>query len=157
MAHMSGSPQQIVWLHNHAHRRTKYVMSKPVSSFLFTKFIQPVLHKVGLGLIRYARKHMSDDTALRIQAQRGLALDLPQTISSVGILSLTEVSAHHINTIVGSRSHLVHFNNGGVLQFAYNGAGELIELKSQDLSATASEGVLIYAIPHAQAQDKVTT
>lgn len=123
-------------------------MSKPVFSFLFTKLVQPILHKVGLGLIRYARKHMSDDTALRIQAQRGLALDLPQTISSVGILSLTEVSAHHINTIVGSRSHLVR---------CVNGAGELIELKSQDLIVTASAGVLAYAVPHEQTQEKATT
>ena len=124
-------------------------------TFLFTKLIQPILYQVGLGLIRFARRHMSADTALHIQARRDLTPDSPLTISSVGIRSLTEVAEHRINTIVGSRSHLVYFNNGGVLQFAYNGAGELIELKSQDLSATASEGVLIYAIPHAQ--DKVTT
>ena len=90
-----------------------------------------------------------------INSSGGLTIDLPQTIESVGIKNLTEVAEHHITTIVGSRSHLVRFNNGGELHFAYNGLGQLIELSAQDLTATVSMGkTLSFAIPSEASHDK---
>ena len=43
---------------------------------------------------------------------------------------------HRVNTILGSRSHFLRFCNGGCLQFAYNDAGQLIELSAEGLALT---------------------
>ena len=93
-----------------------------------------------------------------ISSSGGLTIDFPQAIESVGIKNLTEVTEHHITTIVGSRSHLVRFNNGGELHFAYNGLGQLIELSARDLTVTVSMGkVVSFAIPHAGLHDKAVS
>jgi hypothetical protein len=59
-------------------------------------------------------------------------------IRSVGIKDIMDVVEYRINTIVGSRLHMVRFVNGGTLTYAYNNAGELIELSSMDLAADIS-------------------
>ena len=86
---------------------------------------------------------------ITIQTEGDLNVDVHEIISSVGIKNLTDVVEHHITTIVGSRSHMVRFSNGGVLRFAYNAVGQLIELASQDLTVTISPGNAIsFALPH---------
>jgi hypothetical protein len=59
-------------------------------------------------------------------------------IQSVGIRNITDVVEHRINTIVGTRSHMVRFVNGGVLTYAYNDAGLLIELCATNLMTIIS-------------------
>lgn len=60
-------------------------------------------------------------------------------IASVGIKNIADVSEHHVNTILESRSHMVRFVNGGVLTYSYNKAGVLIELKMTDLLSSISK------------------
>jgi hypothetical protein len=60
-------------------------------------------------------------------------------IQSVGIRDITDVVEHRINTIVGTRSHMVRFFNGGVLTYAYNDSGQLIELCANNLMLIISE------------------
>jgi len=60
-------------------------------------------------------------------------------IKTVGIRNITEVLEHRINTIFDSRSHMVRFVNGGVLKYAYNGSGELIELSASNVAVVISE------------------
>ena len=123
------------------------------------KFIKNTLHNIGMKLIRYARKHAAISTQGDItcfQFQGSVTVNIPHEISSVGITNLTEVVEHQITTIVGSRSHMVRFHNGGVLQFAYNSSGQLIELKSQGLAAIITSGSEVsYAIPQVKLQDDV--
>jgi hypothetical protein len=64
---------------------------------------------------------------------------VPHAIS-VGVLDLAEIESHAINTIAGSRSHVVRFRNGGLLQYAYNDAGQLITLSSDKLNSQLSRG-----------------
>jgi hypothetical protein len=93
-----------------------------------------------------------------VRAQGGLRVDIPEIITSVGISNLTEVTEHTITTVVGSRSHLLRFTNGGELRFAYNSLGQLIELRSRDLAANIAPGnVITYAIPDEQAQEEMTS
>ncbi len=66
-----------------------------------------------------------------------VSLDL-SVIRSVGIANLGEVESHAVNTIVGSRSHVIRFINGGILQFAYNNDGEIIELCAEKLQVRLS-------------------
>jgi hypothetical protein len=68
-------------------------------------------------------------------------------INSVGIRDIADVVEHRINTIVGSRLHMVRFVNGGTLTYAYNEAGELIELSSSSLAANISvENEVVYYV-----------
>jgi len=60
-------------------------------------------------------------------------------INAVGIKNITDVVEHRINTIMGSRLHMVRFINEGILTYAYNDAGQLIELASSDLAAEISK------------------
>ena len=90
-----------------------------------------------------------------IKADGGLTVDFHETSAMVGIKNLTEVTQHQITTILGSRSHLLRFANGGELRFAYNSLGQLIELRSRDLVANIAPGnVITYAIPDEQTQDE---
>ena len=57
-------------------------------------------------------------------------------VNAVGIRDIAQVVEHRVNTILGSRSHFLRFGNGGCLQFAYNNAGQLIELSAEGLSLT---------------------
>jgi hypothetical protein len=54
-------------------------------------------------------------------------------ISGVGLSNLTQVVSHQMTEVLGTRSHVVHFVNGGVLQFAYNLQGQLLELTARNL------------------------
>lgn len=84
-----------------------------------------------------------------VQADGDVVMNM-RTIRSVGIENLSEVTEHHITTIVGSSSHMVRFANGGTLQYAYNDTGQLIELIAQSLDVTISQGDSIrFAIPKA--------
>lgn len=56
-----------------------------------------------------------------------------QRIKSVGIKNIGYVERYEVNTLFGSRSHVVHFVNGGVLQFAYNDKNEIIDLSARKL------------------------
>jgi len=68
-------------------------------------------------------------------------------INTVGIRDIADVVEHRINTIVGSRLHMVRFVNGGVLTYAYNDASELIELASSNLAADISvENEIVYYV-----------
>lgn len=73
-----------------------------------------------------------------IQPNGEMEMEL-RSIKAVGITNLGDVIEHRITTIVGSRSHLVRFSNGGELQYAYNSLGQLIELTSRDLFIYISE------------------
>ena len=57
-------------------------------------------------------------------------------VNAVGIRDIAQVVEHRVNTILGSRSHFLRFCNGGCLQFAYNDAGQLIELSAEGLTLT---------------------
>ena len=63
----------------------------------------------------------------------GICADLI-LINAVGIKHLDQVASHTINTIAGSRSHVIHFINGSLLNYAYNTDGQLIELFAQNLA-----------------------
>jgi hypothetical protein len=52
-------------------------------------------------------------------------------INAVGIKHVDQVASHTINTIAGSRSHVIHFVNGSFLNYAYSSDGQLIELAAQ--------------------------
>jgi len=69
-------------------------------------------------------------------------------IRSVGIRDIADVLEHRINTIVGSRLHLVRFVNGGTLTYAYNNAGQLIELCSSGVGIEISKNneVVCYVV-----------
>jgi hypothetical protein len=54
-------------------------------------------------------------------------------IKSVGIKNIGFVESYQVNTLFGSRSHVVRFVTGGVLQFAFNEKSEMIELSSHKL------------------------
>jgi hypothetical protein len=80
------------------------------------------------------------------------------SIKAVGIANLGDVTEHHITTIVGSRSHLVRFANGGELQYAYNAAGQLIDLTFGNLLMRVTNGNEIsFGIPHDQPTGDVAT
>jgi hypothetical protein len=67
----------------------------------------------------------------------GIWADL-SLINAVGIKHLDQVASHIINKIAGSRSHVVHFINGSLLNYAYNSDGQLIELSAQGLACRIS-------------------
>lgn len=67
----------------------------------------------------------------------GICADLT-SITAVGIKHVDEVASHIINTIAGSRSHVIRFVNGSLLNFAYNTDGQLIELSAQNLACHIS-------------------
>lgn len=52
-------------------------------------------------------------------------------LSAVGIGNLVEVRNHEIVRVAGMTSHTVTYHDGGLLRFAYNDRGELIELSGQ--------------------------
>ncbi|WP_426105090.1 hypothetical protein [Massilia sp. TSP1-1-2] len=69
------------------------------------------------------------------------------SITTVGVKHLSEVDSHTVNSILGSRSHVVRFINGSVLRYAYNSAGDLLELSGENLACTLSaEGELLFRL-----------
>jgi hypothetical protein len=77
----------------------------------------------------------SGGVTMTMGAEGGISMDL-QKIRSVGIKNVMDVDVHSINTVVGSRSHYIRFLGGGDVKFAYNQAGQLIELSSQNVILT---------------------
>jgi len=79
--------------------------------------------------------------------------NIPVTVSaahieSVGIKNLIDVDSHTVHTILNSRSHVVRFNNGGLLKFSYNKEGQLIELSSSNLRCEVSKSSeVIFSAP----------
>jgi hypothetical protein len=65
----------------------------------------------------------------------------------ITIRNIADVASHTINTIVGSRSHVVRFHNGGLLKYAYNDQNELIELYSEKLLVSIIPGnEIVYGV-----------
>jgi hypothetical protein len=61
-------------------------------------------------------------------------------IKSLGIHSIIDVQNHSINHVLGMVSHFVKFHNGGGLRFAYNQAGQLVELSFKSLHLNITDG-----------------
>ncbi|MGZ3241370.1 MAG: hypothetical protein ACXWJK_14030 [Burkholderiaceae bacterium] len=80
---------------------------------------------------------LRDGSIVELGADGNISATLP-VITAVGIKNLGEVESHAITTIAGSRSHVVKFTNGGLLQFAFNNQSEIIEL-----SASKLQGMLV--------------
>ena len=98
---------------------------------------------------------VTKDGTTFITSDGDLTVNFSNIMATVGIKNLTEVTEHQITTILGSRSHLVRFVNGGELRFAYNSLGQLLELSARELIAHMSKGhVITFAIPDEQTQDE---
>ena len=77
----------------------------------------------------------------------GVCADL-SAISTVGVKHLDQVASHTVNTIAGSCSHVIRFVNGALLQYAYNDAGQLIELSGDGLACTITrDNELLFSLP----------
>ena len=55
---------------------------------------------------------------------------------TITVRDLSQVIGHEVVHVARSTSHLVRFTGGGMLRYAYNERGELIELSMLDLRAT---------------------
>lgn len=55
-------------------------------------------------------------------------------VKAVGIKNVVEVESYEIHTVANSRSHFVRFHGKGELKFAYNSAGQLLELGWENLN-----------------------
>jgi hypothetical protein len=99
-----------------------------------------------------ARVQLQD--ASRGVAKRGLRshrkitevlLDAP--VKAIGIADLSLIQRHFINRVFGSVSHVIHFQGGGVLRYAYNEKNEIIELSAIRMKATKNEeGALVFDV-----------
>ena len=70
------------------------------------------------------------------------------SITTIGVKHLDEVASHTVNTIVGSCSHVIQFVNGAILRYAYNSAGQLIELSGHNLACSVSDkNELLFYLP----------
>lgn len=76
------------------------------------------------------------DGVLQVESSDEELVLRASAVKAVGIRDIAQVVEHRINTILGSRSHFLRFGNGGCLQFAYNDAGQLIELSAEGLTLT---------------------
>jgi len=70
---------------------------------------------------------------VELDAQGNVVLDLA-VLRSVGVANLAQVQSHQITSLAGSTSHVLHFVGGGLLRYAYNQRGDLIELSGHRLS-----------------------
>ena len=70
-------------------------------------------------------------------------------IASVGVHDLADVVHHTVTTVARSYSHVLHFMNGGLLQYAFNDSGQLIELTARNLACEVSldHRLLFYQMP----------
>jgi uncharacterized membrane protein (DUF2068 family) len=75
---------------------------------------------------------------VELDAQGKITLDLA-VLRSVGIANLAQVQSHHITHVAGSTSHVLHFVGGGLLRYAYNQGGDLIELSAYRLNGCLNE------------------
>lgn len=69
-------------------------------------------------------------------------------VREVGIASLAEVLAHDIVQVAGLVSHSVRLINGGQVNFAFNQAGQVVELSGvrAQLHMTTNHGLTIRAL-----------
>ena len=87
--------------------------------------------------------HFDEENRIRMLSSN-VKIDL-SLVTAVSVKHLDEVASHAINTIFGSRSHVIEFTNGSILQYAYNSAGELIELSGNNLACSlSSDNVLLF-------------
>jgi hypothetical protein len=70
-----------------------------------------------------------------IQIEDGIPSCKLPVINSVGIANLCEVQEHTITRFMGTQSHVVKFQNGGELRYAYSAQGDLLELFFVQLDA----------------------
>lgn len=70
---------------------------------------------------------------VELSAEGNIKLNLT-TLRSVGIAHLEQVQSHQITHIAGSTSHVLHLVGGGLLRYAYNQRGDLIELSGHRLN-----------------------
>ena len=85
--------------------------------------------------------------AVHVAHDGKVELDL-QLIKTVGLRNLVDVVSHEINSIASSISHVVKFANGGLLQFAYNSGGSLIDFSASKLVVTLSkDNSLLVGVP----------
>lgn len=63
---------------------------------------------------------------------------LVERIKSFGTKIIGFVDSSQVNTLFGSRSHVVRFVNDGVLNFAYNAQNENIELSARKVQCALS-------------------
>jgi len=70
-------------------------------------------------------------------------------IREVGVSSLAEVLSHDIVTVAGLVSHSVKLINGGQVDFAFNKAGQVVELSGvrAQLHLTTAHSLCIRAMP----------
>jgi hypothetical protein len=71
--------------------------------------------------------------------QKGGLAAQSHDIQSIGVKHLNEIMSYTVNTIAGSRSHVIHFINGGMLRFAYQMGGALLALETEKLTCEVSE------------------
>jgi hypothetical protein len=71
-------------------------------------------------------------------------------IREVGVASLAEVLAHDIVQVAGLVSHSIRLINGGQVNFAFNQAGQVVELSGAraQLQLTTAHSLSIRALPH---------
>lgn len=83
--------------------------------------------------------------------ERGDLVATLEQIRRVGIADLAQVHSHSTTRVAGFTSHVVHFIGGGLLCYAYNERGKLIELSGRHLcgSLNPQNDLIFSAIDHA--------
>jgi hypothetical protein len=76
-----------------------------------------------------------------------VSLDFKQ-IKNIGIHNIIEVQTYNIHSVLGMVSHFVKFHHGGELRFAYNQAGQLIELSFFKLHVNIVDGQQVMFSAH---------
>ncbi len=71
-------------------------------------------------------------------------------IREVGVASLAEVLSHDIVQVAGLVSHSIRLVNGGQVNFAFNQAGQVVELSGArtQLHLTTAHSLSIRALPY---------
>jgi hypothetical protein len=87
------------------------------------------------------------DWGAEFTVQDGALVSQLPILASVGVGNLAEISAHDIVRVAQLTSHTMRFFDGGLLRFAYNDRGQLIELAGQHVHMSIDkEGhVLVHA------------
>ncbi|MFT3849721.1 MAG: hypothetical protein QM739_13940 [Propionivibrio sp.] len=69
----------------------------------------------------------------------------PGTVIRVGVADLTRVSEHRIAQCFNSVSHHIRLTNGGLIQFAYELDGHVLELSAERVKIVAQEnGTIVF-------------
>jgi hypothetical protein len=80
-------------------------------------------------------------------------------IREVGVTSLAEVLSHDIATVAGFASHCIRLINGGQVNFAFNQAGQVVELSGirAQLHMTTAHSLSIRALPISTTTDSISS